>query len=675
MSLSSSRDRARGATAASLQGRAAMAGGPFSPPFGDARSHSQRSQQHAFYMAVAAIACFVFLVSLLKGNLSRMFPDRTLVVGIAALVLLGLCLGVYHVMSTALQSVSFDSLVGSMDASAGMAEVAMDATMQADMLSRDLNRRRPPRRAPERALAGTADDLTAGRDGIAKKKKRRRRRWGIARARAPSRHLARLRSAQPPHARLHPVDRVRHRRPVVHVHAQPRRLAQVVGHHARRHAVPAVRVAAERQRVAQQPRERVPLAREEEGLRFFSAVHAEGTPLPLSPRARRVSRPMAAALPKSDAPLLQAAEHALVVESAVHALRLVVEARSTAPSCVPSTCSSSGSSSSSRASTSAAPSRDPADADGARLSLARDLAQVACRALLVLAAQSVSVGVYKYASALVVVVALLRVRRHADDVRRGRLLLPAAARAQRPVNFLRTASLWALLFASLARRVEHARYLAVLALGLASWATERTCCRGACPGRTGAATTRGASSSASWSACTRSTATRRRTLYLRADAWLPTVRGLAVGDRAYPATAPRRSACCSRTLGLNLVPVRIARSGADARTFRVIVFGAAHVADLRVLHSDGAWTPCEGTVAAGGVAIPFRRILLGVLLRLAVRRWWCVGGGRGEGKGGWATTVCRSKFKRLVSSVREWERPRSNGTTRSPLGNVRDCFR
>jgi len=112
--------------------------GPFSPPFGDAKSHTQRSQQYAFYMVVAAIANFVFLASLLKGRISKMFPDRTLVIGIAAIVLLGLCLGVYHVMSTALQSVSYESMVGNMDMNSGMSQALMQESERANRLDREV---------------------------------------------------------------------------------------------------------------------------------------------------------------------------------------------------------------------------------------------------------------------------------------------------------------------------------------------------------------------------------------------------------------------------------------------------------------------------------------------------------------------------------------------------------
>jgi len=246
-----------------------------------------------------------------------------------------------------------------------------------------------------------------------------------------------------------------------------------------------------------------------------------------------------------------------------------------------------------------------------------------CRApLIVLAIQSVNIGVYEYASALIVVVALLQTCSSTLTTYAvvAFFFLQLHAHSERS-NFLRILSLWALLFASFVTQIKYARYISVLALELASWATERYML----PWRI----------SEAYKCCNYGWRfivgfligvhaldgnAEEGTLYLRdaSTEWLPTVRGLAVyGDRAYVRyRVSPLGLLLAYVEGLNLIPLRICRSETDARTFRVVLFGAAHVADLNILHDDCGWKPCDSYESLFAASrFPFRRIILGVLLR------------------------------------------------------------
>ena len=321
---------------------------------------------------------------------------------------------------------------------------------------------------------------------------------------------------------------------------------------------------------------------------------------------------------KSD--ILQSTEHAFIIESAVHAVRLVVESvvdRSIVRvpvhvivfelfvlvSCVDL-------------------SRIfGADSDAPTGSLTSDLGQVWCRApFIVLAIQSINVGVYEYASALIVVVALLQACSSTLTTYAvvAFFFLQLHAHSERS-NFLRILSLWALLFASFATQIKYARYISVLALELASWATERymlpwriseayKCCNYGWRFVVVVIGVHALDGNAEEERCT--SAMRQQS-----------------GSHGARACRVRRSCyvrCRVSPLGLllayveglNLIPLRICRSETDARTFRVVLFGAAHVADLNILHDDCGWKPCDSYESLFAASrFPFRRIILGVLLR------------------------------------------------------------
>ena len=217
------------------------------------------------------------------------------------------------------------------------------------------------------------------------------------------------------------------------------------------------------------------------------------------------------------------------------------------------------------------------------------------------------------------------------------------------------------LFASAnASSLVNAKVLAALAMELASWSTGGTSCRGGCRRATRAAATRRASPSASSSACTTDARAEAPCLLVRDEgarrARLPTLRGVAVHGGESRKASLRYEATPLGTLlayaeGLGVFASRLEveeeeeeKEGDEAvvvvpaaavavvaasrrarrgrrRTLRVYLWGGWNVLDVDV----STWTrpdpasPSLPSSLAASSRIPFRRLLLGLLLRVATR--------------------------------------------------------
>lgn len=180
-------------------------------------------------------------------------------------------------------------------------------------------------------------------------------------------------------------------------------------------------------------------------------------------------------------------------------------------------------------------------------------------------------------------------------------------------NLLRVAALLALLVSSLATSLSYARYLAVLALELSSWATERymlpwrvpagrVCCGQPCrfllgfvvgvhigSGREGV----------------------RLAPYSKTTWWSETFRGVAVyGSEAYVRYGGTPSGVlCAYLDGLGLVPYRMIVTGNGT----VVL----HVVGFRLVEFDtSAWPEASSADSfAAASRFPFRRLLVGIFLR------------------------------------------------------------
>lgn len=184
-------------------------------------------------------------------------------------------------------------------------------------------------------------------------------------------------------------------------------------------------------------------------------------------------------------------------------------------------------------------------------------------------------------------------------------------------NMLRLASLLALLVASASTSLTYARYAASVAVELASWATERYMVPWDIPGAKGHcggyATRFTIGFVIGAHVCNGS-----EPVYLRpahARRWLPeTLEGLAVReDRAFLRyKASPSGVLCAYIEGMGLVPYRMSVN--DDRSVDVYVLGV-HAFHLQ---TDG-WEPSDPERAfVAASRFPFRRLLLGVLLRTSV---------------------------------------------------------
>ena len=183
-------------------------------------------------------------------------------------------------------------------------------------------------------------------------------------------------------------------------------------------------------------------------------------------------------------------------------------------------------------------------------------------------------------------------------------------------NALRTFSLIAMFFASFAGSLEYAQYLVALSLELASWATERTML----PWRLDEGR-----------ACC--TATMRFLLGFVVGIYildgsaegdvrvrpeggrLPTVRGISFvrGKAFLRYRASPLGVALAYIEGLQVIPVRLVGSERSPDVYHVHVVGAWHLFDVDT-RDWACCAPSEPLVAAS--RFPFRRLLLGLLLRL-----------------------------------------------------------
>lgn len=193
-------------------------------------------------------------------------------------------------------------------------------------------------------------------------------------------------------------------------------------------------------------------------------------------------------------------------------------------------------------------------------------------------------------------------------------------------NVLRVCALTSFFLAQYGSNLTYVRYLCVLGMELASWATERyllpwrihgaeQCCN------------YGFRFFLGFVIGVHVIDSRYEKTMLRIpNSVLPTIRGIAVyGDRAFLRYSARPlGVLLAYCEGLNLVPIRIFKDSSHDDRFNVYVYGSVRIMDLDV----SQWHVTEGRGEEAGEddthgeslcaasRFPFRRILVGVLFRL-----------------------------------------------------------
>ena len=196
-------------------------------------------------------------------------------------------------------------------------------------------------------------------------------------------------------------------------------------------------------------------------------------------------------------------------------------------------------------------------------------------------------------------------------------------------NVLRVCALTAFFFAQYASDATYERYLCVLGMELASWATERYLL----PWRI-----RGAEQCCNYGfrfflgfviGVHVVDSRYEKTMLRIPNSTLPTVRGLAIyGDRAFLRYSARPlGVLLAYCEGLNIVPIRIFRDSTHRDRFNVYVYGSIRLMDL----DTSKWHLTEGREAGveeeenddddaealcAASRFPFRRVLVGVLFRM-----------------------------------------------------------
>lgn len=246
--------------------------------------------------------------------------------------------------------------------------------------------------------------------------------------------------------------------------------------------------------------------------------------------------------------------------------------------------------------------------------------------LLAVAIQCVVAGVYEYvAVALVVFFVATQCSIPVEWVVVAFTYLSLFVRSDRS-NVLRVVSLTALFLAAFGGTLAWRRYIAVVALELASWATERYMM----PWKI-----RGAAQCCSYGfrffvgfiiGVHLLDGRAEPDLRLRPNQRGRSIAGVSVyGDRAYIRyRATPMGVLLAYVEGLHIVPLRIVRLStvqpdvpSDEDTFRIILVGSVHLYDVDITSWRKVRKSDENEVALATCArYPFRRVLLGVLMRI-----------------------------------------------------------